>query len=925
MNNNAVDKMNINSKNIIYPTEYEYFYQHSAPFLIQKTTYSNGTTILIEARTSIYLQLYPLSNNRHTSIYNAIATLVHSIYSGIILFSIKRTTNLYDKDLQDFLNSLDPKISIPVKLLSSRYFVNPNNHIIQLNNFAGDWIFFDILTTVPPGNPGNNFKLSDLQGGNYEEKDYDTIHQIIQQRPVITPSFTPPTILNGKDFAKYYTSALSVTSIYNPHDFYLTKSPANEYNGFGGNQILNIINSYFAKHISFSVFQPIIDTIPFTKNTSNTFEAESILNSIDESDEVFVIANFIRSYIDLYHDILTKGSVYCEEFRRIFESTFPTLVSHPFYKKYFREEYAFKTQSGNINQVKCSSVIESVADDLIEYLHNKDIKYIPLTKEASIVMSASIENPDEMNKLFNTLKGDGVKGFYVESANNGIGSMLVYAGFKLVDLTVGQWDAGSGFTGKNKIEKILIGQGQQIDIPNEPITLFNSVKINVSADNKTLSCSLPNRFDETITIKGPVKLSVNSILTTIGEGIVRGSADKTINRIATIPLLEHTNKATRQTFKQSIVSLKTWTDLIQIITLSRVLSYKNANKDSLKILTVVSDGLCETTARMYGLGHVLKTEGKIVTYYNYNINSRVLTNIQKEIRTKLKTFIKNDVIKKHTSNKKFSYIRDYLHKWFEQRIIILQNINDTIYDPILYFVSRLFIGKYKDACIKCNDMLNAIDNINIRLIPDTLDEFISNVSNSATLLGEFMEYITQFNSIINSIVEFNSREKGRFLDIYMSVQQLIINTFGDSSERELRTLIATTFAYVFVKNTRGVDHFIFTMNSIKEGLKISNDSDLKTQRNINDIIEACHTLLYKLPEFGVNTDDTTPITYSYFIKEAPSRPILEKIPDAFAFKNVIRVVNSVIPEYYGGKSKKAPRKTLRYKKQYFRMKYTKKK
>jgi len=285
---------------------------------------------------------------------------------------------------------------------------------------------------------------------------------------------------------------------------------------------------------------------------------------------------------------------------------------------------------------------------------------------------------------------------------------------------------------------------------------------------------------------------------------------------------------------------------------------------------------------MYGLGHVLKTEGKIVTYYNYNINSRKLTPPQ--IREKL--------IIQYNITRNIKLFIDYLNKWFNQRISALQYIYDNIYDPVMFFISKLFIEKYISANKKAIELLLNIEKTDIKLIPNSLDDYIESISSSATLLGDLVDYISKFNIAIEMIEKISSRIKPEdFLEIYDYVQQQITNTFGNNEPIDLRTMIATTFAFVFIKKVK-YDHYITALNTFKEAIPNQKINDkLKSEKliNIEDIMIAFKTLLSLYP-LKYNGE---PLTYQKYITEIYQRPFIQITPQ-WAFLNIIKRVKAEI-------------------------------
>ena len=562
-------------------------------------------------------------------------------------------------------------------------------------------------------------------------------------------------------------------------------------------KVFDVIQENFGKHISLDgPFQPTIDN----PSAANVPRLQAEMEAVKASDrppvplldqmsdniggnETFRVFSFLRSYIDLYHDIET----YATDYRDLYYNEFIKTIS-PAAKAFLDQQIllineSIFTRTGNVSQERCKVQIERIANLFIRYLHGQDIATNPTEKESARIMSASIDNIGELTSLIATLIADGVVGFFVESANNNIGEILVKKGVPLYNLTIGDWDAGSGYSG-GKLKPIITqigpaGAGGTDIVPNMPTDIFGIFRVEVSPDNNTLDVS-DGRGTSVINVKPRQKLSVNKLLIAAGRSAIRGTEDTKPKK------LEFTHPGA--TWRNAIIALKPWTDLIQIKTMS-----------GRKILTIISDTLCETTSRMYGLYDVLLCQGKIVTYYSYNINSRNLTDEQIKKRVLLRYFIN---ILEYTN-----WIKKYLNLWFTKRINTLTQIIRESYDPILFFISKAFIERYTIARTKSLKLVDIVLTVDIKSIPDTLDKYIESVSSSATLLADLLELYLNFKTAIKGIEEVGARgDKEIFLNTYKQTQRLIVNTFGkgDTSDDPitLRAMVACTFAYYFIKNPR---------------------------------------------------------------------------------------------------------------------------
>ena len=561
-------------------------------------------------------------------------------------------------------------------------------------------------------------------------------------------------------------------------------------------KVFDVIQENFGKHISLDdPFQPTIDNpsaanVPILQAEIEAVKASArplvpLLDQMSDNidgNESFRVFSFLRSYIDLYHDIETYATYYLD----LYYNEFIKTIS-PVAKAFLQEQItlineSIFTKTGNVSQERCKVQIERIANLFNRYLHAQGIVTNPKEKESARIMSASIDNIGELKSLIATLRADGVEGFFVESANNNIGEILVKEGVSLYNLTIGDWDAGSGYNGgKSKTPITLIGPaeaGGTDIVPNMITDMFGLFRVEVSPDNNTLDVSYKGA--SVINVKPRQKLSVNKLLIAVGRSAIRGTEDTKPKK------LEFTHSGGM--WQNGAVSLKPWTDKIQIKTMS-----------GKKILTIISDTLCETTAGMYGLYYVLLCQGKIVTYYSYNINSRNPTNEQIKKRVYLRYFIN---IPEYNT-----WIKKYLTGWFTKRIGTLTQLIRESYDPILFFISKAFIDRYTISRTKSLKLVDTVLTVDIKSIPDTLDKYIESVSSSATLLADLLELYLNFKIAIKGIEEVGTRgDKEIFLNTYKQTQRLIVNTFGkgDSSDDPitLRAMVASTFAYYFIKNPR---------------------------------------------------------------------------------------------------------------------------
>jgi hypothetical protein len=983
--------------------KYTYYYQKKeavengikfnifGKFLIQTSQNTDGTITVIEARTSLskiaaVIPPFPVD-------------LIENAYGhGTNIDDIVTATDLNDLEFKEFLNTLNPIIKLPVEKGKNRFFtralvattdaidtideidakdstdmevsgakdprdmevsgtkgeIEPTDMEFSQNiglspNQEEFPPFFEAINTFEPINIDNpirgyrpkRYKLDDINPKYIETTEDDIIKKSKRLLPIVIKKIPR----NIKEFKSAYTLILN-KKLYDVNSARTTN-------------IIEMINDKFAEHINFSY--------PFFQNSIRANNADrydipespatvSLLDTINVDDPNFIIINFLRSYIDLYHDVLHHGKKYCDKLKVDFEKKLPADDNREFYNKWIgkidSEVDGIFTKSRKISQSQCKKLIEELADDFINMLHSGKIgmkegvgvaaaasaaavrapyTLIPKNKENANIMSASIDNQAELKKLFDTMKGDGINGFFVESIDNNIGTQILHKGFDLCSLTLGEWDAGSGYNGGKEIinSRILIGPEKAVEslgkellnihrpkarvaagaagaagaalnltkiyIPNEPINIFNTINISVSDDNNILTVQSD---DKKFTITDTQELSLNKLFITIDDTVIRGSQSKK-GKIGPIKTNPQINIHSNIDLKKSLISLKTWTDLIQIVTISKSMT-PLPDRKPLKILTVINDNLCETTARMYGLGHVLKSQNKIVTYYNYNINSRNLTDDQLKAKMKLKLYI--------TTHKEMFI--DYITKWFNQRIKALEDIHRTFYDPVLYFISELFKDIYTEARNKALKILSEISTIDVKLIPNSIDEYIESITSSAVLLGDLLNYVSKFNLAIEIITKLNSRLPiDIFFEAYDYVEQQISNTFKDAEPHTLRAMIASTFAFVFIKQYNP-SRYELMLEGFKESTRIE-----KRLNDINDIITAYNTLSklepltnsngnivrnnssnYNYPlgngtrkRKALTTMDI--ITYTYYIREIVYRPFIKILPD-WAFSEIIEKVKA---------------------------------
>lgn len=813
--------------------------------------------------------------------------------------NIEKAFENLDTETKEFLKSKATN-SDTVKV---RYFYNPEDNDLVIHQFInGKWIFHRLTNSIPV-----EIDVNELD--KFEEIDLEKFISLI--KPVSIKSFPPRDPTEIKSLPKLIETTEEIKA----------------------ENISKIIENNFGKHDDFSSTNAVVSSQPLNetdlekiKNAVGTTEPitslEKAFDDIEDAgkkqeiNDLFKVVSFLRSYVDLYHDILEKGSIYAEQLSKLFknqvydELTPKSKILYDKYINFIKEKSNTKitTATGNINQTRCKQIVETLTDDFIKELHLFKINWIPLTKENAFVKSINLKNESEFKELVDILKEDGVDTFFVESSNSKLGSKLIEKKFKIVDLSIGSWDAGTGLSGSDETTTILIGPNKEnggtlqlskkpkkdetiavggakrkrerlpsehILLPNTPLNMFGVLDVSVSSNNEVLTFSTVKEpvFESTIK-NGPIKLSVNSIMKTIGEPIVRGDEDTKVIQI--IPTTPQINRDSVEQ-KSYLVSLKTWTDLIQIASISESKVIKDSKGTPLKIATVIYDGLCETTARLYGLGHVLKTESNIITYYNYDINSRRLTSEQ--IAEKLRV---QNYIKKH----KDDIFEPYLNNWFNNKIEALYTIENHVYSPALYFTAILFKTIYetnKKEALQANEKIGELD---IKLVPKSINEYIEGITSSESTLGSLLDYLSKFKDAIKKVLKLRPRSSlDDFEDAYASVQQQIVNTFGDSDEITLRSMVAATFAYAFITRPR-FEQFFTALNSIKAAF----EKNRKDIRNIQDIEIAFQVMITE----DITYSNNISITYMSYIQTMNTTPEIFGMPEQFAFKNRLEKVKTAI-------------------------------
>lgn len=546
---------------------------------------------------------------------------------------------------------------------------------------------------------------------------------------------------------------------------------------------------------------------------------------------------FLRDYIDMYHDFLSRGhdlaTIIGHHFEQVIEGN-KELIN--IYKKWKRKiEASVITNGGNINQTKCHEVLELIIEEFISLLISKyNINYIPKNKALALKVSCDLTNIDE---LISTLERANVKEFYVESADSSIGNVLeridVRTGEKRltnIDFPIGQWDGGYGYgTAGTALEK---GDASLI-YPNPQLIygLFNIQEKEGEINRGSASGGLVKRKYLEITgpenkIKiqsvskrsGRERLTLNMMANLAGLGTIRGSSDGGESSIA--GKINITKEGSDGPLLTALyASIKTWTDYVQILA---------AKQYGRKAVSIYSDDLCEKTAWMHGIPFSIKTESKRseiavgggmkvskkkkVLLYSYDLRSYVLSAEQRLYKESIRQTIINYRVQ----------LLSYINNWFSNRISRLCEAMLYAPDPITYFVSKLFINVYSNNNTKAGKMLMDIGKIQIEEVPDEIHNYIENITQSTSTSAEMIEQIDEFEEGFRPFkaLRIGERSSTPIIYAYDNLKRIIVNTFTDKDDSLLQTYINSTIVYIFsqmlIPEGETIDNIIGRLDGIRE-------------------------------------------------------------------------------------------------------------
>ena len=463
-----------------------------------------------------------------------------------------------------------------------------------------------------------------------------------------------------------------------------------------------------------------------------------------------------------------------------------------------------KSSTGTVIDSHCQFIMEAMIEDFlnIKAIHDA-VPWIPSTKiqgkqytfnqnyvrDPYMKISHPVKykkmklaNDIEISRLIKEhLSRDGVEVIAVESTCTSK-EMLCLARpkdrdfsseIRLALLDIGKWDAGSGVLADCKTIEFVSTPNDVCNVSNKnqltigvnyqipPIIMFGIAKVTIYDNNTRLRVSSKTNKEIYIEIQGPIELSVDLILATIERDTLRIAKHK--KELSKIQFIESATLQIQQN-RQMIVSayltlLKTYTDLVQIRFLS---SYKplnihqmmqqsskriprNIQVGPIKIGMVIYDKLCEITAWLYGLGHVLLTnKDRSVVYNSYDIRSIQPTpEILNNKASALFNVYISLLISGNPSSIERVFIRDIQ--------MCKNNIKSTIY-PSEYCINTIIlestINQYRKVKteiskiknLKLNEQLNGDKNEDIintlSYFQQTEDDWIDNMLQSDKLLNE---------------------------------------------------------------------------------------------------------------------------------------------------------------------------------------------
>jgi hypothetical protein len=618
-----------------------------------------------------------------------------------------------------------------------------------------------------------------------------------------------------------------------------------------------------------------------------TIEDEEKKNLIKD---VIYFYSLIRSYIDFYHDFVSPSIEQIKEIRNKLEgsnifSKLKTLQfgEQPIINIFDEIDNAVITSTRDgINQTQCKKKIKEYMEKYCKMMNKLGVYWLTPNKESAFMCSANTQNSLEMDIFLKQLNDDYIDCFYTETDKSHISEFLAIKGFNMLASKTGEWDAGPGFSEKtykrynNKdVKKILRKYDEkgknsvELDNNNYIITnnenslisqymfldLFKIYANNVGNENKLIIEENGNKVEIPRDKGNATALSVNALSATVGIPQSRG--EKSASAI--------TGLQNKGLSKQSILSLKTFGDFIQLLDIHDI-------KEKEKCIFIVLDQLCEDSGMLFGLP-TIRSESKFVSYYCYDTRYHSIDPVimQRKLNVFLRIANNVEILKIQVKEKIFKPLKEYL-----------ENIQRLHYDPSIYYAANYLlyeIEEIKNSAIqKLDEVRNKYNELNlaeqtvitdvnyIKLFPINNDKFEEwnkkggNIEKLKEFNGDFDTYMEQicdfsrikgtFMNISNLFTELmtdiNENVKNRidseqFKNYYYKFKQELINFLNKDTQPEIINLnFIVIFAVIFsTKGKYAQDSFILNINELLSKMRIEkeNENDEIEKKKIENDME----------------------------------------------------------------------------------------
>jgi hypothetical protein len=509
----------------------------------------------------------------------------------------------------------------------------------------------------------------------------------------------------------------------------------------------------------------------------------------------YVIAEFLRSYIDCHHDFkqLAKGITdpsslwfkmvkmeqMMDEIKAMQNSDnskralMDELIS--WYRKWMNTiNSSIYTAVRGVNNNACINVLSDMVDDLLYKVHD-DVKWIPRTQKQGFVKEFKFksvektgrerneyrkEKYDFVEELHATLWEKGVRSCFAESVMGGFYDFLLEVkrdpnvNFNqtrsirnepeyLINrmMRIAEWDAANVSKKHNtgiSFAPLLHSIFPDIIFRKILPVFGGAICVVVSPDNNTLECSInflrgdDNRVP--IIINGTQELAKNKVLFAAKKPMLGDKAGMT--EYGRDSLKDFVTTKEQLPF---LPLLKTWTDFVQI----RALSCHHGEYPSDLIAVCVNDYCLLHTARMFGIPFVILSTATSVTLYCNDVYADEQFKVKKltdQITIASKVF----------SN--ISSLRLKADKWFDKLFVILINNKEANTDPSQYLAVEnvinmwiaisntinkeiQYLKKMKSSIAASPDSLSDDCHQFLHLFPTTIDTWFSQFVSVETILS----------------------------------------------------------------------------------------------------------------------------------------------------------------------------------------------